>query len=99
MEASTKKENDITYEVHHNFMDIQIDIIGSEKILIGNNDYKTVSFNDETDFGVCEASLAQSIALKVNTFLMIFPYEAHKPTLINEKEKTIKKLVCKVKMT
>ena len=42
METVTKKENETAFEVHHSYMDIQIDISGNEKVQISDSQYQEV---------------------------------------------------------
>ena len=40
MEAQAKAENELSFEIHKKYMDIQVDIEGTEEILIGLNGFK-----------------------------------------------------------
>lgn len=98
MEAITKKENETAFEIHHAYMDIQMDLKGKEEVQLCASDYKVLSFDDHTDFGTVAGLKSQSIFLNENTFVMLFPKEAHKPSLAIGQATKIKKIVFKVKM-
>ena len=56
MEVQAKDEEELSFEIHKKYMDIQIDVEGTELILIGLGEFtEKEPFSEERDFGSCTA--------------------------------------------
>lgn len=85
------------YEVHKNYMDIQIDLIGTERVDTG--DYHQVTLEDyhqENDVAAASSEdLAQCI-LGPGNFIICMAREPHKPNIAVSDDTFLKKAVVKV---
>ena len=95
--TETKKPNELKYESHRNYIDIQIDLDGNEKIYINNGTCDCIASYKESDdyalYNYCEPDL--SIKLNKNFCAIIFPNEIHMPC-VKDKARTLIKCVIKV---
>ena len=95
-EASSKKA-----ELHHEYLDVQVLICGTENIEVGAN-YpdlsKYESYNEADDYQLCaDIDDKFTVTMKPKMFAVFYPYEPHKPCcVVNGKTEKIKKLVVKV---
>ena len=95
-EPSSKKA-----ELHHEYLDVQVLIRGTENIEVGAN-YpdlsKYESYNEADDYQLCaDIDDKFTITMKPKMFAVFYPYEPHKPCcVVNGKTEKIKKLVVKV---
>ena len=92
---------DAKYEAHRNYIDIQYMIDGCEKIGIRNlNDCKSViEYDSERDleFFVDINAKEEYLSLKTGEFMILYPQDAHKPSIaIDNYSKKVKKVVVKV---
>ncbi len=97
MESKTQNYENLKYEVHHKYIDIQIDLNGDEKLLIKNKDeYCIEAFNQDGDYALYSSSDADLIC-KMNTdyCAICFPYEIHMPCVKNTTD-AVTKCVVKV---
>lgn len=96
--AEPKAEEDISYEVHKKYADIQIDIEGCEVINMGYGcDNKVIDYNPNTDFGTAECSTFVSCVMGEGKFIICMPDEAHKPCIQYKDCTKVKKCVIKVR--
>lgn len=92
------KEN-ANYEAHREYIDIQYIIKGKE--YIGVAPYKTCKtveeYNSDKDieFLSCDEEPPYQM-LKEGEFLMLYPHDAHKPSIMINEPQTVKKVVVKV---
>ena len=95
-EASSKKA-----ELHHEYLDVQVLIRGTENIEVGAN-YPDLSqyesYNEADDYQLCaDIDDKFTVTMKPKMFAVFYPYEPHKPCcVVNGKTEKIKKLVVKV---
>ena len=92
---------DAKYEAHRNYIDIQYMIDGCEKIGIRNlSDCKSViEYDSERDleFFVDINAKEEYLSLKTGEFMILYPQDAHKPSIaIDNYSKKVKKVVVKV---
>ena len=91
-------KEDADYEAHRKYIDIQYIIKGKEYIgVVPYNTCKTVEeYNSEKDieFLSCDNELPYQF-LKEGEFLILYPEDAHKPSIMIEKKQTVKKVVVK----
>lgn len=96
-EASSKKA-----ELHHDYLDVQVLIRGTENIEVGATypDLTTYEdYNEADDYQLTAVDIENkfTVTLVPKMFAVFYPYEPHKPCcLVNGKSEKIKKLVVKV---
>ena len=92
----TKKS--ANFEAHRNYIDIQYIVKGNERI--GYTDYsncKTVeAYDNDKDIEFLECANGEYTLLSEGEFLVLFPQDAHQPSLNNIKKQIVKKVVIKV---
>lgn len=85
------------YETHDDYIDIQIPITSNE--IVGYVDRSTLGkpmeVNKEKDIAFYEGSVSSSIKLKVGSFAIFFPQDAHMPII---GEGSTRKIVAKVRV-
>ena len=95
----TVPESECFFEAHEKFADIQIMRSGSERIAVSNVDALTVTKSvPENDFQALEGPEDLSIIMKPDSFLVVFPGDAHKLKIMVDKPEDVTKTVFKVKM-
>ncbi|WP_118796185.1 N-acetylneuraminate anomerase [Haemophilus haemolyticus] len=101
MEPETAEPSSKKAELHHEYLDVQVLIRGSENIEVGAN-YpdlsKYESYNEADDYQLC-ANIDDkfTVTMKPKMFAVFYPYEPHKPCcVVDGKTEKIKKLVVKV---
>ena len=101
MEPETAEPSSKKAELHHEYLDVQVLIRGTENIEVGAN-YpdlsKYESYNKADDYQLCAGIDDKFIVtMKPKMFAVFYPYEPHKPCcVVNGKTEKIKKLVVKV---
>lgn len=95
--TNTKEPNDSKYEVHHKYIDIQIDLDGDEKIFIKNdNSNRIEDYNENDDYALFSPSLADAVCNMNSEYCTIcFPHEIHMPGVHNTSD-FVEKCVVKV---
>lgn len=98
MNARTAPANQQGYEIHKNYMDIQIDLSGTEIIEIGDTANASVhDYNPATDFGTADCPRLVSCAMGPGNFIICMPQEPHKPGVAqNGTAAAVRKCVFKV---
>lgn len=95
----TVPESECFFEAHEKFADIQIMRSGSERIAVSNVDALTVTKSvPENDFQALEGPEDLSIIMKPDSFLVVFPGDAHKLKIMVDKPENVTKTVFKVRM-
>ena len=101
MEPETAEPSSKKAELHHEYLDVQVLIRGTENIEVGAN-YpdlsKYESYNEADDYQLCaDIDDKFTVPMKPKMFAVFYPYEPHKPCcIVNGKTEKIKKLVVKV---
>ena len=101
MEPETAEPSSKKAELHHEYLDVQVLIRGTENIEVGAN-YpdlsKYESYNEADDYQLCAGIDDKfTITMQPKMFAVFYPYEPHKPCcVVNGKIEKIKKLVVKV---
>ena len=101
IEPETAEPSSKKAELHHEYLDVQVLIRGTENIEVGAN-YpdlsKYESYNKADDYQLCEDIDDKfTVTMKPKMFAVFYPYEPHKPCcVVNGKTEKIKKLVVKV---
>lgn len=95
----TVPESECFFEAHEKFADIQIMRSGSERIAVSSADALTVTKSvPENDFQALEGPEELSVILKPDSFLVVFPGDAHKLKIMVSEPEDVTKTVFKVKM-
>lgn len=97
METKAQPVEERKYELHKNYMDIQIDLIGTERVDTG--DFHSVTLSDyqpEGDVAVAQSSDMASCILGPGNFIICMAREPHKPNIQVTEDTFLKKAVCKV---
>lgn len=97
MDAKASPVKERSYEIHKNYMDIQMDLIGIERIDTGDCTRMEFGEYDETKdvANVTAADLAGCIIGSEN-FIICMANEPHKPNIAVTEDVVLKKVVCKV---
>ncbi len=97
MKINTKELTALKYEVHHKYIDIQIDLNGDEKIFIKNDNCNLIEdYNENDDYALFSPSLADAVCNMNSEYCTIcFPYEIHMPGVHNTSD-FVEKCVVKV---
>lgn len=94
-EAHTAEEN--KFEVHKKYMDIQIDLEGTEIIQTGLNPSGWLdAFDEQTDFGTVVCEKDASCVMGPGKFIVCMKEEPHKPGIAALEDRRLKKCVLKV---
>lgn len=97
MDAEAGPANERGWEIHKNYMDIQIDLSGTEVIEIGDVEDMTIEdYNETTDFGKVSCSSLTSCTMGVGNFIVCMTGEPHKPGIAAREDRKLKKCVVKV---
>lgn len=97
MEAIAKDGEEINFEIHKKYMDIQIDLKGTEIIEIGLGDLEEVIPYDEgKDIGFYKGRSSSSCQMGPGRFIICMVNEPHKPGIKCKDETALKKCVIKV---
>ena len=97
MDAKASPVEERAYEIHKNYMDIQMDLVGVERIDTGDCTKMEVGeYNAEKDVAKATAvDLAQCLIGSEN-FIICMAGEPHKPNIAVSENTVLKKAVCKV---
>lgn len=92
-------KDDALFEAHRKYIDIQFMLAGQEKISVC--DYKNCSsaipYDEEKDIEFLNSSDWKDIEMHTGDFLILYPEDAHKPSIsINNEKHHVRKLVIKV---
>lgn len=101
-EYETKNFENCLFEAHKNYIDIQIMIDGAERLDYTDTEDLTVSkaYDESRDvmFFKEPGNPFNSVCLTSGKFVLLYPYEAHKPQInCNGIVKKVKKAVVKIK--
>lgn len=97
MEASTAPIEQLGFELHKNYMDIQIDLSGTEIIQIGNaSAMSIINYNAETDFAAVQSDPLCSCNMGPGNFIICMAGEPHKPGIAAGENESLKKCVFKI---
>jgi len=98
-EYNSKNPEDVFYESHKNYSDIQYVVSGQE--YIGIADMLTASvkipYNEEKDILFYSVQKDKNLIAKPGTFFIFFPQELHRPGIKVGNSAWVKKIVIKVR--
>lgn len=85
------------YEYHRKYLDLHITVEGEETIICGfDKDKEIKAYNDKEDYGMVTCQHKESMLVPKNYFILFFPEEAHKPSIVTKNSTHIKKYVIKI---
>lgn len=97
MEVVPKEEYEVDFEIHKKYLDIQIDISGSEYLYLGHNIVsEVIGYDKNTDYGSVKCDDAICCKLGNRKFVICFTGEPHKPSINVDNSGYLKKCVIKV---
>lgn len=97
MSVEGSESNANYFEVHKKYIDIQIDLDGTEIIEFGIGDFaEAIPMNEETDCGFYDAGNYVPCIMGEGKFLVLMPGEVHKPLVKIPGQDIKKKCVFKV---
>lgn len=98
-EYTTKRHEDARLEGHRTYADVQYIYEGEE--MIGYADLKEIKgdadYNAEKDIFFCEANKRSAVIVSAGDAAILEPSDLHAPCMMMEQQKTVKKIVFKVK--
>lgn len=97
MDAKAQPVEERAYEIHKNYMDIQMDLIGVERIDTGDcTRMNSGEYNEEKDVAKVTAEDLAECIIGPENFIICMPNEPHKPNIAVSEDVVLKKAVCKV---
>ena len=92
-------KEDALFEAHRDYIDIQYIISGEEKI--GVADYSScteaIAYDKEKDIEFLNGN-GEYYPLKEGEYMILYPQDAHKPSISLNNQSTVRKVVVKVKI-
>ena len=92
-------KDDANYESHRKYIDIQYMINGVEKVGVTDlaNCKTCIEYDNERDLEFYTINSDEEyIELAEGQFIVLYPNDAHKPSITKNKKSTVKKIVVKV---
>lgn len=99
MEAKTVNEADGVYEMHKKYLDLHIDLEGSEKILftVYSKEKEINSYVEEGDYVLLNGNKNVECLLDKNHFVICMTQEPHMPCVRVDNKDSISKVIFKIK--
>ncbi len=99
METSAAPVEERQYEFHKNYMDIQMDLAGIERVDTGDSaQAEFINYNEEGDVGNAVTTDLGSCLIGTENFIICMAGEPHKPNIAVSDNLFLKKAVCKVRI-
>ena len=97
METSAASVDERQYEFHKNYMDIQMDLIGIERVDTGDSaKAEYINYNEAGDVGNAVTADLGSCLIGTENFIICMAGEPHKTNIAVSDDLFLKKAVCKV---
>lgn len=96
MEIETKDSSEVKFEVHKKYFDIHIDLIGKEKLEIGDLNAGCTEYDEEGDCCFSDTTTVNTSLLDETSFCLCYTLEPHKPGTAIAGAAKLKKAVVKV---
>lgn len=97
METCAAPLEERQYEFHKNYMDIQMDLIGTERVDTGDStNAEVIGYDEEGDVGNVTTADLGSCLIGPEHFIICMAGEPHKPNIAVSDDLFLKKAVCKV---
>ncbi len=95
-------KSDAYFEAHRRYIDLQYIISGEEKIGVCNYSdcTKYTQYDENNDIEFLDSDKFKNIQMKAEDFLILYPTDAHKPSISIDKNNTstVRKLVIKIRI-
>lgn len=98
MEAELRSPEDVDFEYHRRYADLQIDLVGSECWEYATHGDAADSFDADKDIGFATSLKHCGGTLGEGRFVLFLPGELHKPSCITENCTHVRKAVVKIEM-
>ena len=95
-EYSTVPIEETYYEAHRKYLDIQMVISGQERCDIADPATLGEPFREKPDFKGYHGESEQSVVLRPDNFMIVFPGDAHRLKIAVDQPEPINKIVFKV---
>ena len=92
----TKNESEGLWEAHRRYLDIHYIIQGEELVHVSHIDRMKPINEYQDDFQLFEGKPTHEVLLTAGDFLVLYPHEVHKTSIINKGVSNVKKFVIKV---
>ena len=97
MDAKASPVEERAYEIHKKYMDIQIDLVGVERIDTGDcTKMELGEYNEEKDVAKATAADLAGCIIGPENFIICMANEPPKPNIAVSEDTVLKKAVCKV---
>lgn len=99
-EYVSRNEEDVLFEAHKKYTDIQVVVTGEERIgiLPLENTSVTISYDEEKDIMFLTAEIENYRLAVPGKFFLFFPEDAHRPTVKASENTYVRKVVVKVRI-
>jgi YhcH/YjgK/YiaL family protein len=99
-EYVTRNEEDVLFEAHKKYADIQVLVSGEEKIgvLPLGETTVTIPYDEEKDIMFLTAEEENYRIAEPGKFFLFFPEDAHRPTVKSTENIPVRKVVVKVRI-
>jgi len=96
----TRDQEDVMFEIHRNYIDIQYVVEGEELMGVAPvaNSTEIIPYNQEKDIAFVNVANAAHYVASLAEFFIFFPGEPHQPGIKAGISRPVKKIVVKVKM-
>lgn len=93
----TKESDEGLWESHRKYLDIHIILEGKEYVEISNrsNLKNTKAYDDEGDYELWDGVAEDVVLLEKGDFIVLYPHEAHKTSVLVNSPTEVNKLVIK----
>ncbi len=95
-EFSTVPYEETFFEFHRKYLDLQMVISGKERCEIADPAALDEPFEHKGDFWGCRGNAEQSVILRPDNFMVVFPGDAHRLKICVDKPETVSKIVFKI---
>ena len=93
---STVPYEETFFEAHRKYLDIQMVVSGQERCDVADPATLGEPFREKTDFKGYHGEAEQSVILRQDNFMIVFPGDAHRLKIAVDQPETISKVVFKV---
>lgn len=99
LEYQTKPEDELLWEAHRKYLDVHFIVSGSEYIYVSDIEQMQSTQPYQDDYELFSGSVQQKILMQEGDFLVLFPNEVHKTSILSTDESSqIQKYVFKIKL-
>ena len=99
-EYDTKKDEEVVYEAHEQYIDVQYLILGKEIVWLTSKENSDCirKYDKVGDYALYKSVRAESIILPSGYFLVLQPNDLHSPCHAVADSEKVKKIVFKIKI-